>query len=300
MRRTLHSVMGQSLPPALWVVVDDGSTDETLAILAEYAERHPAIRVVRRDDRGDRAVGGGVIEAFYSGYETIDPRDFDFVCKLDFDLEMPPRYFETLIRRFEEDPRLGSCSGKAYFERNGDLVPEPIGDDVSVGAAKFYRTECFLQIGGFIRQTMWDGIDCHRCRMLGWKVCSLPDQELRFLHLRPMGSSQTSMFHGRMRHGSGQYFMGTSVMFMLASAVFRLFKAPVLVGSVAILCGYFGAMLKQIPRYSDREFRSFLRRYQMLVLFRRKRHARSVVEAEGAARWEPDPEQSARRPSEMV
>ena len=277
MRRTLDSVMGQSLPPTLWVIVDDGSTDDTPAILAEYAERHLCIRVVRREDRGDRAVGGGVIEAFYAGYETIDPREYDFVCKLDLDLEMPPRYFETLIDGFDADPRLGSCSGRTYYERNGDLIPESIGEDVSVGAAKFYRTECFLQIGGFIRQTMWDGIDCHRSRMFGWKVFSNQDQQLAFLHLRPMGSSQTSMFHGRMRHGRGQYFMGTSIPFMLASAAFRLFKAPMFVGSVAILCGYVRAMLKRMPRYSDREFRKFLRRYQMLALFRGKRRARRVV-----------------------
>ena len=33
LRRTLDSVAAQSVPPALWVVVDDGSTDETPAIL---------------------------------------------------------------------------------------------------------------------------------------------------------------------------------------------------------------------------------------------------------------------------
>jgi hypothetical protein len=58
-------------PPALWVVVDDGSKDETPAILAQYAARPPCPRVVRRPDRGDRKLGGGVIDAFYAGYQTL-------------------------------------------------------------------------------------------------------------------------------------------------------------------------------------------------------------------------------------
>ena len=64
LRRTLDSVALQSVPPTLWIIVDDGSTDETPAILEEYSKRLPYLRVVRRDDRGGRKVGPGVIEAF--------------------------------------------------------------------------------------------------------------------------------------------------------------------------------------------------------------------------------------------
>src|SRR5262245_30603936 len=92
LRRTLDSVLAQSEPPALWVIVDDGSTDQTPAILNEYAALHPSIRIVRRADRGRRAVGPGVIEAFYAGLETVDLGAFDFLCKLDLDLDLPPRY----------------------------------------------------------------------------------------------------------------------------------------------------------------------------------------------------------------
>src|SRR3954447_26149697 len=75
-RRTLDAVLNQTARPAVWVIVDDGSKDQTPAILAEYAAKVPWIKVVRRGDRGDRKLGGGVIEAFYAGYDTLDPRDF--------------------------------------------------------------------------------------------------------------------------------------------------------------------------------------------------------------------------------
>src|SRR5882724_3486132 len=237
LRRTLDSVAAQSVLPALWVVVDDGSTDETPAILEEYARRLPCLRVVRRTDRGDRKVGPGVVEAFYAGLETVRLEDFDYVCKLDMDLDLPVRYFELLMQRMESDPRIGTTSGKPRFvhPQRGTLVPEVCGDEMSVGMTKFYRVACFKEIGGFVRQVMWDGIDCHRCRMLGWLAESVDDEALKFMHLRPMGSSQKGIWTGRVRSGYGQYFMGTAPLYLLAVAVFRLPKRPVLLGSIAML-----------------------------------------------------------------
>src|SRR5262245_58939979 len=164
-RRTLESVRAQTLPPAAWVVVDDGSTDQTPRILEECSRRLGYLRVVRRADRCRRSVGPGVVSAFYEGLASVELDRFDYLCKLDADLDLPPRYVETLIERMETNPRIGTCSGKPYFmnPRSGALVSEMIGDETSAGMTKFYRTECFRQVG-FVQAVMWDGIDCHRCR----------------------------------------------------------------------------------------------------------------------------------------
>lgn len=281
-RRTLDSVVAQTTTPALWVIVDDGSTDETPAILAEYEAAHPFIRVVQRADRGFRKLGGGVIDAFYEGYSTIDPSEFAYVCKLDLDLDLPPAYFEHLIERMERDPALGTASGKPYFESSGKLVPERCGDENSVGMIKFYRTDCFEQIGGFVRELNWDGIDGHRCRMEGWKAESWDDPDLRFLHLRPMGTSHKNWWTGRVRHGTGQYFMGTGTVYLLASAGARLLHPPVLLGSLAMVWGYVRGFLTRAPRYSDPEFRRFLRKYQRRSLLVGKARATRELDARQA------------------
>jgi glycosyltransferase involved in cell wall biosynthesis len=52
MRQTLDSVISQSVRPAKWIIVDDGSTDNTPKILAEYREKHDWIEIVTRRDRG--------------------------------------------------------------------------------------------------------------------------------------------------------------------------------------------------------------------------------------------------------
>ena len=147
------------------------------------------------------------------------------------------------------------------------------GGENSVGMTKLYRTSCFRDIGGFVREVLWDGIDGHRCRMRGWTAVSWDDPELRFVHLRPMGSSQTSVWTGRMRHGYGQWFMGTGFAYMFASAVFRMTQRPYVVGGVGMLWGWVRSALRREPRYPDLEFRRFLRRYQWRALLLGKRRA---------------------------
>jgi poly-beta-1,6-N-acetyl-D-glucosamine synthase len=273
MRHTLDSVLAQTVLPSLWVIVDDGSSDDSPRILAEYAARHSWMRIVTRADRGHRAVGPGVIDAFYAGWDTVDASGFEFLCKLDLDLRLPSRYFERLIERMRADPSIATCSGKAYLEEDGRLINERHGDDTSLGMTKFYRIDRFLAIGGFVRQVMWDGIDCHLCRMHGWQACSWDEPDLRFVHLRTMGSSQQGILVGRMRHGYGQYFMGTGFFFMAASALSRISQKPYVSGSAAMLWGWLKSALQGQPRYDDPEFRSFLRRYQRRVLMVGKRRA---------------------------
>jgi biofilm PGA synthesis N-glycosyltransferase PgaC len=279
-RQTLDSVISQSVRAAKWILVDDGSTDSTPKILAEYKEKYDWIEIVTRPDRGRRAVGPGVIDAFYDGYDAINADDYDYICKLDLDLRLPPRYFEILMERMIADPRIATCSGKAYIEKHGRLVDENHGDDTSLGMTKFYRVSCFKAIGGFVREVMWDGIDCHLCRMKGWIACSWDEPELRFVHLRPEGSSQKSIYAGRMRRGYGQYFMGTGFLYMTASAIYRMGEKPYVLGSLATLWGWLKSALARKPRYENLEFRSFLRRYQWRALWLGKTRALEDIHRE--------------------
>jgi biofilm PGA synthesis N-glycosyltransferase PgaC len=266
LQRTIDSMVAQTVPPAVWVLVDDGSTDATPDIVTAAAAAHPWIRLYRRQDRGVRKVGGGVVEAFDEGLRQYSLDDFDYVCKLDGDLEFAPTYFQRLYERFEADPRLGTASGKSWIRVGDRLVPERTSDEFSQGQTKLYRVTCFRDIGGFVREVMWDGIDCHRCRMKGWRAASFRDEELRFIHLRPMGSSFRGIYTGRLRWGYGQYFMGTHPLYALAIGVYRMFERPWVLGGVLIFAGYAGAWLRRRPRYDDAEFRRFLRRWQLARL----------------------------------
>jgi hypothetical protein len=160
-------------------------------------------------------------------------------------------------------------------------------DENSVGMTKFFRTSCFTQIGGFVRELMWDGIDGHRCRQLGWIPISWDDPEFRFVHLRPMGTSHKNWWTGRVRHGFGQYFMGTTPAYMLAQVAYRMTRPPVFLGGLAMLWGYAKSMAKGAPRYGDPEFHRFLCRYQWACLSMGKTKATEILNARQGRVWNP-------------
>ncbi len=276
---TIRTVAAQTLRPSKWIIVDDGSTDGTPEILERAAKEHAFIEVVRRDERKERVVGPGVVDAFYDGLSRAELRDFDYVCKLDCDLELPPRYFERCVEHFEDDPWLGTVSGKLFGRHGGRLVEERTGDENSVGPAKLYRVECFQDIGGFVREVCWDGIDGHMCRVKGWIARSLHDPEMQIIHLRQMGSSHVGIWTGRQRWGKGKYFMGSAPYYVVAVAAYRMFERPFVLGGAGILWGYLQAMAKRHPRFEHAEYRKHLAEFERTALVFGKRKATERLES---------------------
>ncbi|MGP1271833.1 MAG: glycosyltransferase [Phycisphaerales bacterium] len=260
---TIDSLAAQTEPPTLCLFVDDGSTDATPAILAAAADRYPWLRVLTRTNTGARRVGPGVVEAFNEGYRSIDRGAYDFVCKIDADLEFPPRYFELVLDRMLEHPRMGNFSGKLFHRLDsGRLIAEPTGDENAVGNAKFYRIDCFEDIGGFVPHVGWDGIDGHMCRLRGWVALSEDHPELRIIHRRLMGSSFKGVFHGRQRWGKAKWYMGTDLFYMLFVTAYRMKEKPIFIGGLGILIGYLRCMLTGYERCGTPEFRRHVRAFE--------------------------------------
>ncbi|HMS15652.1 MAG TPA: glycosyltransferase family A protein [Planctomycetota bacterium] len=254
-------LLAQTVKPVQWVIVDDGSTDGTSLLSDELAREHPWITVVHLQDRGYRHVGGGVVRAFQAGLASVD-RAYDFVGKVDADLTFGATYLEVILGRFRCNPRLGSASGKVFRPEEHRLVEEFMIDDMVAGQFKLYRRQCFEDIGGLVPEVLWDGIDYHRARQRGWETRSFPDDALRLMHHRLMGSSDRSVYRGRLRLGYGQWFMGSHPFYVLASSVFRMMERPYVVGGFLIFLGFLKAAWNRVPRFPDLEFRRELRSWQ--------------------------------------
>ena len=86
-------MVAQTQPPLRWVIVDDGSTDRTAEIVADYARRYPWIELVRRPQKQERSFAGKV-HAFNAGFERLKALEFDVLGNLDADISSEPDYME--------------------------------------------------------------------------------------------------------------------------------------------------------------------------------------------------------------
>ena len=257
---TIASVRAQTVPPAEWVIVDDGSTDRTGEIIDRYVCRFPWIRVVHRENRGFRKSGGGVVEAFYDGYKALQCSDWDFIVKLDGDLSLQPTYFEKCFAHFESDPKLGIGGGDIYHEVGGVQKVEANPKFHVRGATKIYKRACWEAIGGLWRAPGWDTIDEVKANMLGWKTYSFG--ELKIAHHRLTGTAD-GLLRDRIKHGVACYVSGYSPLFVVASCVSRLVKKPYIAGSAAIAYGFLKGYWNHTPRVNDKQLIKYVRAQQL-------------------------------------
>jgi biofilm PGA synthesis N-glycosyltransferase PgaC len=264
---TIRSVTSQSMQPAEWVIVDDGSTDATGKIIDDSAKQYPWIKALHRPDRGDRIPGTGVMQAFYTGYEALGSREWDFIVKLDGDVGLNPDYFERCFERFNEDPKLGMCGGAMYCLKDGKMHLEPHPLLHVRGPIKLYRRQCWDDIGGLINAPGWDTVDEIQANRLGWHTKTFLD--LKAIHYRPTGAAQGA-WRNSVKLGRADFISGYHPVFEIVKCFARLFRKPYVVNAIAHAYGFFSGYTKRIPRVEDPALVRYIRNQQMRRLLMMK------------------------------
>lgn len=265
--RTIASVIAQTITPSVWVTVDDGSSDGTGDILASYASRFDWMRVVRRQDRGCRAAGSGVVEAFYAGYSELSGVHFDFLVKLDGDLSFAADYFERSFAHFARDQQLGIGGGTVCHWQDG--APETRGDPAFHvrGATKIYRRACWETIAPLPCAPGWDTIDEVKANLHGWTTRTFSD--LKVLQHKRTGSADGD-WNNWFKNGRANYVAGYHPLFMLAKCCRRAFASqPPFAESLALMLGFSTGYLKRLPRGVDEATIAYLRGQQLRRLLHR-------------------------------
>lgn len=266
---TIESVAKQTILPKRWIIVDDGSTDQTRAIADAAAAKYDWIRVVHRSDRGFRQPGGGVVETFYDGYSQIGTLDWQFIVKLDGDLSFAPDYFAQCFLNFQHDPRLGIGGGTICKETAGFLTPESTADPAFHvrGAVKIYRRECWERIGGLIRAPGWDTVDEFKANMLGWATYTF--QEIQVRHYRPAGQAQGD-WKNWVKNGRANYVTGYHPLFVFLKCLSRAKSKPYGIAALGLFTGYVGGYLHKVPMVDDKELIRYVRDQQIRRLLNRE------------------------------
>ena len=260
LRHTLDCMLRQTILPAEWIIVDDGSTDNTGGIIDEYAARYSWIRGVNRQNRGFRNPGGGVVEAFNEGYQRLRSDDWEFIVKFDGDLSFDPDYFERCFCNFGEDPKLGVGGGTICYVIDGVKEFEQAPAFHVRGATKIYRRSCWEAIGGFWPVPGWDTMDEIKANSLGWKTAGFKD--LHLVHHRPTGAAD-GFWSTLVKYGRANYICGYHPLFMLGKCLRRFVRKPLVLGSVTLMYGYVTGYLMRIPQVDDPAAIAYLRRQQL-------------------------------------
>jgi len=276
---TIRSMIAQTVRPLRWVIVNDGSTDQTHEIVSHHLAQNPWIQLVDRADRGYRALGGGVVQAFNEGLAHAG-NDWDFVVKLDADLAFAPDYFERMLRHFDLNPKLGMASGKTFLVRDRVKSLEWCHDEHVRGPAKMYARVCFEAIGGLEPVRGWDMIDETRAQMAGFETRSFVEDEI--IHLRPIDGRQAHVLRSRYDMGRLYWYLGYHWLYQLvrsARSVAQDYPRPL--GGVMLLAGYLVAALTRAPR-RDAHYVAFVQERQRSRLS--LSHLRRFVQESAARR----------------
>lgn len=264
LRATIESVIHQTVPPRHWIIVDDGSTDDTPAIICSYARQCSFIQYYRRSRTSEASYFASNVHAIMEGLQQVDLMGCEFVGVLDADITLPPDYYEAIFARFDADPLLGVASGVYENMVNGKLR-KVINDRRSTPKAiQVFRTECFSQIGGYVplRRGGEDTCACIMARMSGWKSWSFP--ELKVVHHRPTGMGNAGgILRVRFMQGLCEYGLATHPLFMLVKSLRRaVLEPPVLIGGLLRLAGYMCGYVTREPRDMPAQAARFIRRDQ--------------------------------------
>lgn len=264
---TIASVISQTVLPRTWVIVSDGSTDRTDDIVRAYLPAYPWIRLVRRPEHLERHFAAKA-RCFNAGYETMAGDAYDIIGNLDADITFEPDYFEFLLSRFADDPRLGVAGtpfveGEVHYDYRFTNV-----EHVS-GACQLFRRACFEDVGGYV-PVAGGGIDwiaVTTARMKGWKTRTFLEKVCR--HHRTMGTAAAGSFTALYRMGRQDYFLGGHPLWQVCRAGFQMSRKPYVLGGVLMLAGYLAALAGRVSRPVSPELVRFHRREQM----QRLRHA---------------------------
>jgi glycosyltransferase involved in cell wall biosynthesis len=265
-RKTLDSVVAQTLLPERWVIIDDGSTDQTAQIVESYAGRYPWIELVSRFEDVDRNFASKA-HAVALGFKRVEALHFDAVGNLDADISFEADYMEFLMRKFSEDPKLGLAGTPFTQDGNYDSTKDSFeGENYVAGPCQLFRRECFEEIGGYVanRAGGVDWIAAMTARMKGWKVRAFPQK--RFHHYRTLGTAGRGNLLALFSYGEKDYYLGGSPLWELFRVAYRIVKKPVLLGGLALLSGYVWAALRRTQRAVTPELMRFHRREQMKKL----------------------------------
>jgi len=263
--KLIQSMVSQTVLPAKWVIVNDGSTDATGDIVGKYLEKHEWIELLNLPARRDRSFAGKV-HAFNAGLERVKGLEYEVIGNLDSDVSFEPDYCEFLLTQFQRDLTLG-VAGTIFREEGYSSGTDSFeGQNHVAGGCQLFRRRCFQEIGGYVPNKAGgiDWIAVTTARMMGWRTRSF--REKSFFHYRSLGTAERSQLASAFSYGEKDYYLGNHPLWEIFRVTYRATKKPYLVGALALYSGYLSAFVRRMKRPVSDDLMKFHRREELSKL----------------------------------
>jgi glycosyltransferase involved in cell wall biosynthesis len=264
---TIQSVLAQTIRPLKWIIVSDGSTDDTDDIVKKYTAEHEWMELLRMPEREERHFAGKVY-AFNAGLALVKDLPYEVIVSLDADISFEKDYISFLLDKLTADPMLGLV-GTPFLETSSETYDYRLVSIEHVsGACQVFRRECFEAIGGYVpvKGGSIDNIAVITARMKGWKTRAFTDKVC--MHHRPMGTAQFGPIRAKFKMGAKDYAIGNHPVWELFRTAYQMTRKPFVLRGLALGAGYLWASMRHADRPVSCELVDFHRREQMHRLTR--------------------------------
>jgi biofilm PGA synthesis N-glycosyltransferase PgaC len=242
LRRLASCIASQTVLPRSWLIVDNGSGDETRAVAAALADAHDWVRVTSTPASQRAEPGAPIVRAFAAGLSEL-AGPVDMVVKLDADVSMEPTYFEDLLQAFSDDPTLGIASGECLEADGARWTVKPVTHGHARGATRAYRAECLRAVLPLPERVGWDTVDEVRANLAGWRTGTIPG--LCFRHHRRVGERDGAPWARWVRQGAAARYLGYRFSYLVLRTMHRMVRQPAAIG---MLVGYAAATARREER----------------------------------------------------
>ncbi len=262
--KTIQSVVSQTILPKKWIIVSDGSTDNTDDIINKYAKQYFFIEFIRITRHGEYSFGSKA-RAINTGYQKLQDVDCDFIGILDADITFAPDYYKRIMMKLNDHiyTNLGIAGGMIAELQNQKFTILKYNTNSVAGAVQMFRKQCFEEIGGY-RPLKFGGIDALAevmSRMQGWEVKSFSD--IIAYHHRRIGATKGSLAKSKFRYGLKDYSLGYDPLFMFLKCIHRFKEKPYFLAGMLMLCGYCWAWIRREPKGVSSKIEKFVRKEQI-------------------------------------
>ncbi|MBE9228701.1 glycosyltransferase family 2 protein [Phormidium sp. LEGE 05292] len=203
--QAIESILNQTYREFEFIIVDDGSTDNTLEIAKRYAEKDSRVRVIQSSHIGMSAVRNlGVSESKYPWIAIMDADDIAL-----------PEKFEKQIKAIQENPKVVGWSTYVYhintrneilsFSKWGITSEEEFYNARAEGHLPGFcvptlvlNKEAFLKAGGYNpKYTHGEDLDLSDRMSQYGPILTVPEPLLLF-RVHSKSASMTGFFHHKL------------------------------------------------------------------------------------------------------